>query len=345
MKVITLAVLLTIMQASPPIPRQTPDNSAQAAAQVKGNGTSSQAESLPAPPPAKADGNGPAKTDSSEQHSADTPQTVGISKLPPVTINPTKRDWADWAYWVFNFFLVAVGILQVILLCWTFRAVRHQARESTRQRVTMRRQLTAMQGQLDQMENAGKQTDRLIDKTGIAASAAEKSANAIMDIERAWIMIEKVELIVNNPGGAEQHPRFVSFWIKARNFGRSPAIITHLDTTLDFREKRDASDSPLSDGPYQSTSPPESSRVVPPRRYFIFRCDQKSVLDTNQMKAVFEGPLWQFMFAHGVVRYRDAFGRQWYTRFNYRYDVSYFAEGHEAGFCFSGGPPGSNAWT
>ena len=85
MKLLPLAVLLTVMQASPPV-RKATDNSAQATAQIKSNGT---------------DGN---------------QQSVSISKLPTVTVAAPKRDLADWGYWAFSGLLVIVGFLQVLLL-------------------------------------------------------------------------------------------------------------------------------------------------------------------------------------------------------------------------------------
>ncbi len=116
MKIIALAVLLAVVQANLPTPRKAPDNTTQAPAQVKSKGDTSQAKPLPAQLPVETDSNRPAKGDSTEQHSENTQHTVGISKLPPVTATPTKRDWADWAYWGFNLLLVAVGGFQVYLL-------------------------------------------------------------------------------------------------------------------------------------------------------------------------------------------------------------------------------------
>lgn len=192
MKALTLTLLLAIMQATPPAPQEATDNRPVTAINVQSKSAPSHAESPPRAAPTKANGSGPATSDNNAQHPEDTKHTVEISKLPAVTITPHKRDFADWAYWVFNLLLVAVGVLQVVLLCWTLRAVRHQAHEMTRQRVTMGLQLEAMEGQLKQMEAAGTQTDKLIaqatvqaEKAGIAAEAAKASADAFVLSERA----------------------------------------------------------------------------------------------------------------------------------------------------------------
>lgn len=44
------------------------------------------------------------------------PTTVDVKSLPPVTVNPARKDWADWGYWAFGGLLVIVGIFQVALL-------------------------------------------------------------------------------------------------------------------------------------------------------------------------------------------------------------------------------------
>lgn len=64
------------------------------------------------------------QTNSGGQHPEDAQHTVGISKLPSVSVT---RDWADWGVWVFSLLLVVVGFLQVWLLRSTLGAMRQQA--------------------------------------------------------------------------------------------------------------------------------------------------------------------------------------------------------------------------
>src|SRR5258708_1212904 len=116
MKFFALAMFFALMQAGPPIPRKAPDNPAPAATNVKRKSATSQTKPLPAQTPAKTDSNGSAKRDGSEHHSEDPEHTVGISKLPPVSVT---KDWADWGVWVFSGLLVLVGFLQVWLLYGT----------------------------------------------------------------------------------------------------------------------------------------------------------------------------------------------------------------------------------
>lgn len=124
MKMLILAVILAVMQAAPPIPRQTADNSAGTGANVKSESAPDQAKSLPTPVALKTNSNGTSKTDSGDKHPEDAEHTVGISKLPPVSVT---KDWADWGVWVFSGLLVAVSFLQVWLLWRTLGAIKRQA--------------------------------------------------------------------------------------------------------------------------------------------------------------------------------------------------------------------------
>src|SRR6266478_5587709 len=124
MKLLALAMFLAVIEAAPPIPRQAADNPAQTTTNVKSKSAPDQAEPLPSLASVKRDSSGPTKADSGEQRPEDAQHTIGISKLPPVTIT---KDWADWGVWVFSGLLVAVGFLQVWLLYGTLKAIQRQA--------------------------------------------------------------------------------------------------------------------------------------------------------------------------------------------------------------------------
>lgn len=86
----------------------------------------------------------------------------------------------QWKLVWFSGALVVVGVLQSLLMFLTWRVYRrqafimeHQIGEMTRQRVTMRGQLEAMEGQLAQMVSAGQQTDRLIEQATKQTTATE----------------------------------------------------------------------------------------------------------------------------------------------------------------------------
>jgi hypothetical protein len=130
MKILILTVLLAVMQALSPIPGKAADNPAGAGQDVKDN--SSQNQKPTAEPMAVRNPNESPSTkrDTGQQSHNDTEHTVGISKLPPVSVT---RSWLDWGLWVFSGLLVLVGALQIWLLLGTLRAIKRQADNMDRQ--------------------------------------------------------------------------------------------------------------------------------------------------------------------------------------------------------------------
>jgi hypothetical protein len=178
---------------------------------------------------------------------------------------------------------------------------------------------------------------------GDNAIAAKKSADALMNIERAWILIEKIE--INGFAGPPDQEKIVSFSCHAKNYGRSPAMITGVVSKLEVRAKRDASDAPLNGDIYETIFPQGDPRIVPPERSFWFEPNESMILTPVQADAVqLLGQGREFIFAHGIIRYLDAFGRKSETRFNYRYEVTYFAPAGNAGFYLAEAPKGWNTW-
>jgi hypothetical protein len=87
---------------------------------------------------------------------------------------PEKPPWWDvaWATWA----LAVVGLCGTIAAIWTL--------------LTIRRQTTAIERQVHEMQNTSIQTDRLIEEATKQSIAAKKSAEALINTERAWIMVE-----------------------------------------------------------------------------------------------------------------------------------------------------------
>jgi hypothetical protein len=135
MEILALAVLLTIAQASPSIPRQTADNSAQAAAKIKDDKQSDKTPTHDSVTADKTIANGPSQGNGGQQNNNDAVHTLGISKLPTVSVEP------DWGMYIFSFLLVAVGALQVWLLYRTWGQIERQAGIMERQTLLMERQI------------------------------------------------------------------------------------------------------------------------------------------------------------------------------------------------------------
>src|SRR5437016_3423966 len=129
MKYIALAMLLVIVQTSPPIPGKTPNNRTETSdnSQKQAQYNKTNPDQTPAPLQVKAS----LKHDDQTSNKGDDNkvQSVSISKLPPVSV---IRDWADCVSLVFNILLVIVGAL-------TLGAIWYQAREMKRATEVMER--------------------------------------------------------------------------------------------------------------------------------------------------------------------------------------------------------------
>jgi hypothetical protein len=118
-----LTVLLAVTQTTAPIPRQASDNSTQAGSADQKQGQKPQTDSRLTPAAVPQSSEGPSQQWAGEEHSSDKPNPITISKLPSVSIS---RDWADWAIWIFDGLLVAVGVAQVVLMSRTWKAISRQ---------------------------------------------------------------------------------------------------------------------------------------------------------------------------------------------------------------------------
>jgi hypothetical protein len=124
MRIITLAVLLSVMQANPPSPMQAPVGGTNVAQNVRHN--SGQGKNPVAPPAAIkdiADSDGDTKRTHTENGKFDKDQTIIIRETTPM---PMHRDWADWLAWGFNILLVGAGIAGVIAAFRTLSTIGRQ---------------------------------------------------------------------------------------------------------------------------------------------------------------------------------------------------------------------------
>lgn len=221
MKIIALAVLLTVMQAGPPIPRKSANNPAQAPTHVKGE---SQAKTPSIPAPIKADGTEPTKSNSSKQHSEDTEHSISISKLPTVSVAAPKRDLADWAYWGFNFLLVVTSGFQVYLLFRTLGAVNRQAKETGRQVEVTVEQLRAMNEQITEMSEQTAVLNKSVEVAKESADAATAQIQMMKSKERARLDIKTSSIEVE---GLNKTLWNMEAKLEFRNLGPSRAHITN----------------------------------------------------------------------------------------------------------------------
>jgi hypothetical protein len=143
MKLLAFALLFFSLQASSAAAGKAPatlddsvqpDNPVQKASatyQAQNSGTgANRGETLVAQSSAPSLDRASKSQGTSGNGSGEPTQTVKVSDLPPLSIT---KDWSDRAYWLFTFFLVAVGGLQVFLLWGNLRAIERQAIQMERQ--------------------------------------------------------------------------------------------------------------------------------------------------------------------------------------------------------------------
>ena len=159
MKILLLAVLLAVSQASAPVPRQATDNAAGSSQHIKQQSDDKQNPSPGSVRPIvqnrasanvdKDNGETPAKTD--------TQETIFITESAAM---PIKDRW-NKAYVIFTGLLVIIASLGVSAAIKTLREIKQQVEEMEQQRIVMGGQLETMKGQLGEM----KQTREIETKT------------------------------------------------------------------------------------------------------------------------------------------------------------------------------------
>lgn len=330
MRVAFFVVLLSVLQAAPPVPSQTPNGPAQTSKNVRQKTESEERPSGRIPRASSTPDSmqpQPHVNAGSHQGAEKVQHPVVISELPPVTTASSKRDWADWGTWVFNGLLVVVGALQVLLLRWTYRLVRRQALEVTRQRKVMSGQLRAMRDQIAQMREAGAQTNRLIEqstlqasKTGLIAEAARDNAETASKNIEMFISKERARLRVdlkplNLPPSQTNYPVYFT----VTPYGATPAFILEAKCSanewpLNVIDDPDLMDRAMTNiHAYPSFPTSIAPNAMPiESNTFLFLDDETKDLMLSEVKADR-----LFVVVRGFIKYRDVFDRERETRFRY----------------------------
>lgn len=292
MKPLLLAVLLAVMQTTPPNPRKPANNPTLGGSNVTSDSGAKQPPTSQAQSSVYPSKPGATKADGGQRAQQNAENSVGISKLPPVSV---KRDWADWGYWGFGGLLVLVGFFQVILL-------RRQASIMGQQTKLSEDTLGAIKRQADLME-------RQTTATEIAANAAKTNADSFMNAERAWVLLEKIEvadITVSQKIGSR-----VSFTYTFKNYGRTPAFI--LEIVSHFRRYSSLAELPSDPEEVQQHTIlglPEGGIPVPPgdatnpMTEELAPAPTVSESETDQIRG---GNL--ILYASLFVKYKDVNGR------------------------------------
>ena len=206
-----LGMLLTVAMAPSPMPGQTVKAAAQGGA--KGENQSQGKQGTPAPASALVNNpiqSGSAKPNGQPVAGEDKEQTVTIRGLPPVALaDKRKTFWdhvLDWGPWIFNFGLVIVGALQVVLLKRTWKTIDRQANIMDTQAKD------AKESSAQTFAVFKEQTDNLLISakaatvTAFAADESSKAANAQIEMVKSK---ERARISVSASGREIEFPRHI----------------------------------------------------------------------------------------------------------------------------------------
>jgi hypothetical protein len=334
MKYLTFAVLLAVMQASPPVPRKAADNRTSTGHGIEQNASANKQPAANSPSPVKAVTSDPQEKGAASEKAKDNEvNTVSVREFPAVSIH---RDWLDYVALIFEGVLVVIGFCGVRYAIRTLKNIRIQAMANV--------------DQLREIRKSRQQTDAMIEHAAIqaqatkdAADAAQKSAQALMDGERAWLLVEDIQL-PNDPisptidtsiSGRLHLPGLLlvdvqpaSFLIK--NYGKTPGIIFDIDARLEVGTDRSKPPSPDIYDPnphkwvvalWMNQPIIKIEYIVPQNQFKVDKCNPFGFHIWSDDKITRIRNDADFLWAYGIVRYRDVYDRKHETRFCYRYVV------------------------
>jgi hypothetical protein len=284
MNSLIMTVLLVVMQASMPVPRQAPDNQAHTNHNSQKKSADNQRPSAPLPVPLPVDSKIEKDTGKS-QGNTNTQNTVVIRE--PVSVM-VAESWWSVVYVIATVALVLVGAIGIWFARRTLRAVEEQSRAAV-----------------------------------IGATAANLNAQAVINSERAWILIDRGELadriqepylVDSTKFAMVERMSHCIFFLK--NFGKTPGRMTMLACELQIGNGRDR---PPSTQVYETTGDfpplmlaPGEPRAIEARGLVGFNDINISRLNNNRNPA--------FLWLCGVIKYEDVFNG--------------VASGHKTNFCF-----------
>ena len=309
MQYIVLAVILAVMQAFLPVPRQASDSSAGASKNVQNQPGSEQADPKHSPAPVNADQPQGHDANTDKKTKENGQQSVKITEPITVDVVRPQTTWTDRGVWFFNLCLAVTSALQVWLLCRTLAFIRRQTHEMKRQRITMREQLKAMQGQLVQ---AGKQAEAASD----AAKAARDNIELVIGKERARVRVELQKFDLADAG------KFIFHQVDCLvfSYGTNSAFVS--DSRVWVGVSPDAEEGPPDSIP--ARQPISVPRVLHPTEDGV---KKRAIILTqftpSDVDAIRKGAL--FVHFRGVIEFSDWSERKYVTRFRYVWKPSFSA--------------------
>ncbi len=227
-------------------------------------------------------------TSRNAQPSGTPTQTVKVSELPPIS---TNKDWTDWSYWIFTFFLAVIGGLQAFLLWGSMVAFRLQVKQMQMQTEILGRSVT------------------LAEKS---AETASQNLQMFMNRERGHLRVELM------PIEWPLKPGTTKLGYRVTLYGSTEAYITGSCARAELTD----SPEPLEDKQwYPAMSIPQ---VITPEHRMVEGCVQgifpRMSLEQADIDAIDAGK--KFIHFRGFVKYNDVFGTERWARFRRVWELS-----------------------
>jgi hypothetical protein len=215
-------------------------------------------------------------------------QTVKVSELPPIT---TTKDWTDWSYWIFTFFLAAIGGLQAFLLWGSMVAFQHQVKQMQMQTEILGRSVA------------------LAEKS---AETASQNLQMFMNRERGHLRVELLPIEWPlQPGTPKLSYRVILY-------GSTEAYVTSSCARAELTDSSEPVDDPHW-FPAMNITPviTPDQRTVEGQAQGVF---PKISLAQSDLDAIDAGK--KFIHFRGFVKYNDVFGAERYARFRRVWELS-----------------------
>jgi hypothetical protein len=222
MNAMIITVLLTVMQAAPPMPRQAPDSTTHAANEIRKNPAANQTPSTQVPSSLNTTDSKTNQNTGNQPSPENAIHSIRVSELPAVSVS---RDWIDILAILFTGILVIVGSLGVCAAYRTLKAIETQVLEMAQQRAVMRRQTRHIARQARSMRYQTTHLKNAVIQARRAAKAAKLSADMAVGVSVPTLVIEGFEIADVGAANLAAMIQYPKIKITVRNYGQTPALL------------------------------------------------------------------------------------------------------------------------
>ncbi|HEY5039997.1 MAG TPA: hypothetical protein VIJ93_13085 [bacterium] len=171
--------------------------------------------------------------------------------------------------------------------------------------ITIRKQGETMEGQIAEMKAAGKQTEKLIEAATTSADAAKRSADALVNIERPWIVVtirDGINDRYRDNGDGTTDGKLYFEWFLT-NHGKTAAFIYEVVAICEVKTIAEVDELRNISPEGKPTLRPDSFIVGPGQTHECPGITMVKYWTYAQRSAVVKRT--EILVAHGLVKYRD----------------------------------------